>query len=229
MKIAMNYFIKIMFVLVCFFAVNTVSAKDEPAETTYDGLVLVKDSKADIAYMLPGADLSGYNKIMILEPNIAFKKNWQRDQNRARETGRVRDEDMERMISRGKDLFARVFIEVLVENDYPVVDTASADVLLVRPAIIDLDIANPDIQTASRSSTYSAGAGEARLFVELYDSVTLQILARASDKKASRANSLRWNMSRSSVSKTSDASKALRYWAELLVGALDNAKKNTVD
>ena len=229
MKANINICTKTMLVLFCFFAVNTVSAKDDPPETTLDGLVLVKDSKVDLAYALPGADLSVYSKVMILEPHIAFRKNWQRDQNRTRGTGRVRDKDMERMISRGKDLFGHVFIDVLEENGYPVVNAAGADVLLVRPAIINLDVTAPDIQTAGRTTSYSAGAGEATLFVELYDSVSLQILARATDRKVDRNTSLRWTMSRSSVSNKADATRALKHWAGLLVKALDNAKENGVD
>lgn len=229
MKANINIRTKTMLVLFCFFAVNIASAKDDPPETTLDGLVLVKKSKVDLAYALPGADLSVYSKVMILEPHIAFRKNWQRDQNRTRGTGRVRDKDMERMISRGKDLFEHVFIDVLEENGYPVVSAAGADVLLVRPAIIDLDVTAPDIQTAGRTTTYSASAGEATLFVELYDSVSLQILARATDRKADRNTSLRWTMSRSSVSNKADASRALKHWAGLLVKALDNAKETGVD
>lgn len=221
--------IKTMLVLVCFLAVNTVSAKDEPPETSHDGLVLVKDSKVDIAYALPGADLSGYSKVIVLEAHIAFIKNWQRDQNRSRISGRVSDKDMQRMISRGKDLFAHVFTDVLEENGYPVVNSAGADVLLIRPAIINLDVTVPDKQTAGRSYTWSASAGQATLYVELYDSVTGQILARASDRKVERNSDIRWTMARSSVSNTADATRALKYWAGLLVKALDNAKKNGGD
>jgi hypothetical protein len=225
MKFSVNLMTRTFLILVCFFSLNTVSAKDAPPETSHDGLVLVKDSEVDIAYALPGADLSGYAKVMILEPHIAFKKNWQREQNRSTRSGRISDKDMERMISRGKDLFSHVFIDVLEENDYPVVSEAGADVLLVRPAIIDLDVAAPDIKTAGRTINYSASAGEATLYVELYDSVSGQILARASDKKADRRSDLRWGMSRSSVTNTADATRALKYWAELLVDALNTAKK----
>ena len=226
MKINLNVLAKTLLVLVCVVSVNTVSAKkSKPPETSHDGLVLVKKSKVDIAYALPGADLSGYSKVMLLKPHIAFIKNWQRDQNRSTHTGRVSDKDMQRMISRGKDLFGHVFFDVLEENGYPVVSEAGADVLLVRPAIINLDVAAPDIRTAGRSTTYSASAGQATLYVELYDSVTGQILARATDRKVDRNNDIRWTMSRSSVSNQADATRALKYWAELLVKALDNAKK----
>jgi hypothetical protein len=228
MKININLLTRTLLILVCFFSVHTVAAKDTPPETSHDGLVLIKDSKVDIAYALPGADLSGYDKVMILEALIAFKKNWQRDYNRSTVQGRISDKDMERAISRGKDLFHHVFAEVLEENGYSVVNEAGADVLLVRPAIINLDVVAPDKQTAGRSRSYSASAGEATIYVELYDSVTSQILARASDRKGNRS-SVSWAMSRTSVSNTADFTRGLKYWAELLVDALNNAKKNAID
>ena len=122
-----------------------------------------------------------------------------------------------------------VFVDVLEENDYPVVTAAGADVLLVRPAIINLDVAAPDLRTAGRTTVYSASAGQATLYVELYDSVTAQILARATDRKADRNTGVRWAMPSSSVSNQADATKALKHWAGLLVKALDNAKENGVN
>jgi hypothetical protein len=116
----------------------------------------------------------------------------------------------------------------LEENGYSVVNEAGADVLLVRPAIINLDVVAPDVQKAGRSRSYSASAGEATIYVELYDSVTSQILARASDRKGNRS-SVSWAMSRTSVSNTADFTRGLKYWAELLVDALNNAKKNAID
>jgi hypothetical protein len=229
MKINIKLLTRTLLILVCFFSVHTVAAKDNPPETSHDGLVLIKDSKVDIAYALPGADLSGYDKVMILEALIAFKKNWQRDYNRSSTLGgRISDKDMERAISRGKDLFHHAFVDVLEERGFPVVNEAGADVLLVRPAIINLDVVAPDKQTAGRSRSYSASAGEATLYVELYDSVTSQILARASDRKSNR-NSVNWAMSRTSVSNTADFTRGLKYWAELLVDAMNNAKKNAID
>jgi len=227
MKIMMNFFAKTTLILICGFSMSVASAKEPLPEISHDGLVLVKDSQVDIAYVLPGADLGVYNKVMLVKPHIAFKKNWQRDQNQTRRGNeRVTDKDMERMISRGKDLFGYVFIDALEENGYPFVSEAGADVLLVYPAIINLDVTAPDVESSRHSSTYSANAGEATLYVELYDSVSGQILARVSDRKVDRNNDLMWSMSRRSSGGSAEATKAFKYWAELLVDALNNAKKS---
>ena len=202
--------------------------KEKPPETSHDGLELVQGSKVDIAYLLPDADMSGYSKVMLLEPYIAFKKNWKRDHNRA-SLNRVSDKDMARMIERGKDLFTHVFSDALEEGGYPVVHEVGEDVLLVRPAIINLDVTAPDVSTSARSRTYTASAGESTLFIELYDSVTGQILVRAFDRKVDRDTSMRWTMSRNRATNTQDATRALRHWAGQLVKALDRSKKNKME
>jgi len=68
----------------CVLFTGTILAKDpQPLpETSHDGLVLKRDSKAAIVYIDPEADFSQYNKVMILEAGVAFKKNWKRDHRR---------------------------------------------------------------------------------------------------------------------------------------------------
>jgi hypothetical protein len=208
------------------FSLATAFAEDQPPRVSHDGLVLVEDSKVDQAYVQPGADLSVYDKVMLAKPHIAFKKNWQRDQNRNRfGEWRVTDADMERIISRTKDHFGAVFFEVLEEHGYPVVSAAGADVLLVRPAIIDLDVTAPDVGAVPRSETYAARGADATLFMEMYDSVTGQILVRAVDKKQGRHNDLAWSIMRNESGNMAEARKAFRFWAELLADALDEARK----
>lgn len=60
---------------------------------------------------------------------------------------------------------------------------SSDDVLILHPAIIDLDITPPDIPVPGRSTTYVASAGAATLYLELYDSVSGEILARVVDRQ----------------------------------------------
>jgi hypothetical protein len=54
--------------------------KQELPEVTEDGLHRVHDSRAAIVYAKPGADLSGYRQIQLLDAYVAFRKNWERDQ-----------------------------------------------------------------------------------------------------------------------------------------------------
>jgi len=193
-------------------------AADEPPEVTHDGLVLVKDSKADVAYRLPDADFSVYHRVMILEPGVAFRKNWERDYNR-NAVRRVTDRDMERIKTGMAELFLEVFTEELDKGGYPVVEEPGDDVLLLKPAIINLDVTAPDLNSTGRNRSYVASAGSATLYIEIYDSVTGQILARAADfKEAQDWGTFQWA---TSTSNRREARLILRKWADMLVARLD--------
>jgi len=198
------------------------AADDDIPDVTHDGLQRVIDSKAAIAYIKPGADLSVYDRFMIVDCFVAFKKDWQKDYNRDQVSmsGRVTDRDMERMRNDMAELFREVFVEELTENDgYELVDAPAEGVLLIRPAIIDLEASAPDTRSAGRSYTFVDSAGAATLYIELYDSVTGEILARAVDRKADRSHgTMQWA---SQVSNRSDAKRILRTWAGWLRERMD--------
>ena len=196
-------------------------AQDVP-ETSHDGLVLVEGSRAQLVYTLPDADFSGYDSFYILEPGVAFRKNWRRDFNRNSSQRQVTEADMERIKLGMQELFLEVFTEELEDGGYSVVDDFGANVLILRPAIIDLDVTAPDIQSAGRSQSFATNAGSARLYVEFFDSVTGQILARAIDSQRARENpTFTWA---SSVSNRAEARRILRRWAGMLVDSLDEVR-----
>ena len=74
-------------------ASSMADAEKAEAGLSFDGLKRVENSKVAMAYIDPDADFSTYKRVKILEPNVAFRSNWRRDQNRRR-TGRVSVRDM---------------------------------------------------------------------------------------------------------------------------------------
>jgi Protein of unknown function (DUF3313) len=198
-------------------------AQDD-TDSSFDGLVQVEDSQADAAYVLPEADFSGYDSFIIIEPAVAFRKNWQRDFNRQSAQRRITDDDMERIMDGMKELFLEVFTDELEEAGYPIVQEPGDNVMILRPAIIDLDVAAPDIPSAGRTRSYTTSAGSAGLYIEFYDSVTAQILARVVDYKRARdTGTFQWS---SSVSNRAEARAVLRRWARMLVDRLDEIHGN---
>jgi len=202
--------------------INLWAADDDIPEFTHDGLQRVIDSKAAVAYVKPDADFSRYDRFMILDCYVSFKKDWQKDYNRDQSSlsSRVTDKDMERMRSDMAETFREVFVEELTENDgYELVDEPAVDVLLIRPAIIDLAASAPDTRSAGRSYTFVDSTGAATLFIELYDSVSGEILARAVDRKADRSHgTMQWA---NRASNRQDAKRILRTWAGWLRERLD--------
>ena len=156
---------------------------------------------------------------MILEPFVAFRSNWQRDQNRGR--GRnISARDMERIKADVASMFREVFTQNLQADDgFEVVDEADYDVLLIRPAIIDLDITAPDV-AVGRTRTFSASAGQATLYIELFDSVTGTIIGRAADAQAARSGggTMTWN---NRVMNSAEGRRMFSGWANQLRTFLD--------
>ncbi len=196
------------------------AAKQEPPEVTHDGLRLVPDTEVAAAWVKPGADFSGYQRVLILEVPVAFRKNWEREQRRG-SIHRVTSRDVERMKRDLAEQFREVFVEQLdTKGGYNVVDSADSDVLLLRPAIVDLDVTSPDLDQPGRSYNFASSAGAATLYLELYDSVSGEILARVLDRKAANypGNVMRWS---NKVTNRAEARKILAGWAGLLRQRLD--------
>lgn len=195
-----------------------VLAQDE--ESDWDGLVEIDSSNVASAFIDPAADFSVFQRVAILEPYVAFRSNWLRDQNRSRSRN-VRASDVERIKADVADLFLSVFTESLEAAGYDVVNYSDEDVLILRPAVIDLDITAPDVRSAGRSRTYTASAGAATLFLELFDSYTGDLVGRAIDRRATRSSggfAVRSNR----VTNRADARREFRSWANKLVEFLDS-------
>lgn len=214
----------ILAVVFAFATSSPVWAKKSLPAINDEGMELVKDSKLATVYADPGADLSIYNRIWLQDATVAFKKNWQRDQNRSNRF-KVRTEDMERIQEDVATLFREVFTKELLDGGYKMTEEIGDDVLLVKPAIVDLDVIAPDIQRAGRTLSYSESAGEMTLNLELFDSLTGDKIAKVTDRKRDfRRGYLEW---RTSVSNRADARRMMTSWAKALRSALDEARSAT--
>jgi uncharacterized protein DUF3313 len=198
----------------------SVVSKDAP-EISFDGLHLHPESKIALAYVKPNADFSVYEEFLMLDAYVAFKKNWQRDTKVAGR--RVSNKDMERIKAEAAELLHESFEKELDEvGGYRFVAEAGDKVMILRPALIDLEITAPDIPVAGRVTNYVASAGAATLFLELYDSVSGEILARLVDRRSMQDyGSARWA---NSVTNRADAARMFRRWATLLRQGMDEQR-----
>jgi len=189
------------------------------ADVSFDGLERIEGANVAMAYIDPDADFSVFKRVVILEPAVAFRSNWQRDQNRSRRRN-IRTADMERIQRDVAALFTAVFTERLEAGGFEVVDVAGDDVLALRPAIIDLDVSAPDIGTSGRSRTYTASTGAATLYIQLFDSVSGDILGRAADRQVARRAGGRVTWS-NRVTNTAEARRLFIRWGDQLVNFLN--------
>ena len=195
--------------------------KENLPEITEDGLHKVKDSKLALVYAEPGADLSQYKRIYMTDAYVAFKKNWQRTQNR-QSSNRVNSDQMESIKASVAKLFKEVMTETLEEGGYELVTEVGDDVLIIKPAIINLNITAPDVGSPGISRTFSESAGDMTLYLELYDSITGDLIAKALDQQYDRQTGyIQWQ---NRVTNTAAAKRIMKRWAKVMVDGLDEAR-----
>ena len=196
-------------------------ANEKRPEVTIEGLKLIEDSNLALVYAEPGVDWGQYSKIYLETPFIAFKKDWQRSQNRY-EPGKITVEDMSKIKIELSSLFTDVFATTLEEGGYELVNELGEDVLLVKPAIINLDVVAPANNSPGITRTYSETAGEMTLYMELYDSLSGDLIAKALDRKEDRRTGyFEWQ---SRVTNRAAANRILKVWANVLKEGLDDAR-----
>jgi hypothetical protein len=201
-------------------------AKEKLPEVDSNGLHLVHHSDLRVVYKLPGADLSRYDKVILIDPYVAFRKNWERDR---RETSvfMLNKNDIEQIKKRVGEEFTKAFTRELGKKGYPVVDkTASgADVLIVRPAIINLDVEAPDTMQAGMNTTVAASAGQMTLYVELYDSVSNQMIGKVMDPEADQGFGGQF-MAQNRVTNKQAEDRIVNRWADVLAEHLHHTVTN---
>ena len=187
----------------------------DPPAISYDGLRLVASAKNNHVYVKPAADFADYDKIILLDCQVSFKKNWQRDYNREQRstTRRVTEKDVARIKADVAQLFDEVFRgELATVKGYQVVTAPAENTLLVKPALVNLDVYAPDVMPPSRVRSYVEKAGEGTLNLEIYDAVSGAILARVVDRRETRDHGYFYWANR--VSNRADARQLLKKWAK---------------
>ncbi len=213
---------QIVVILTLTLSITAFANEGNPPEVTVDGLHRVKDTKMALVYAKPDVDLSQYNRIYLTEPQIAFTKNWLQTQNSI-PNQTVRREDMERIRTELAALFMEVFRQELQNNGgYVLVDGIADDVLIVHPAIVDLDVFSPDTPGTAGTRSAIPSVGTMTLYMELIDSVTGDMLVKAIDNKYDRTRTHIQAQNR--VRNEAAAREMLGDWANLLRLALDEAR-----
>jgi hypothetical protein len=201
----------------------TVASEPVPPEVTADGLELIEKTRHGEIYADRDVDWNTYDRILLDPATVSFRKNWQRDLERQQPL-RVRPEDIERIKTGLAELFNDVFTEELSKNGgYEIASAPGEDVLRITPRIVDLDAYAPDLSGAGRVDQYSESAGRMTLKLELYDSVTGDLIATASDRQEDPR--LGWMEWRTRASNRADAERMLERWAGTLRERLDAARR----
>jgi len=219
----MRNLIKLLAGISTMFLIGPLTADQEFPQVTEDGLHLERQSKHGVLYVKPGATLEPYSKIMLVDAYVAFQKDWQADFNRSRVgvAKLLTDQDMERIKNDVAGEFKKVFSQTLQDGGYEVVKEAAQDVMILRPAIINLEVAAPDTNTAGMNAVIVSSAGALTLYAELYDSVTNDKFAQILDRQVAGDRGFGYRANKTTNRQALD--RTLRGWADRLVKRLDEA------
>jgi hypothetical protein len=190
-----------------------------------DGLHLVPNTTVAAVYMKPGADLSQYDKIALLDTYVSFAKNWERDYNEeATFENQISDKDMQTIREKVASEFTKEMTKVLSTQDgRQFVTTGGSGVLILRPAIINLQITQPDLMTPGMEQTFVTSAGSMTLYLELLDGKTGDLIARVIDPEA--ADDAGMAQVANGVTNTADFDRIVQRWAQLLNSHLAQISK----
>lgn len=165
------------------------------------------DSKVEAAYVAADADFSRYDRVTGAEMGIFFPSNSQ-----------IPREDLDRI----RQIFRSAFLDEL--SGYTIVDQPGPGVMLVDASLIDLRTAlYNDIPNLRREVQPLANPGSLVFMMELKDSETGRVLARAADSSLNPAigsddiEGSEWDA----------VEGAARHWASLFRRFLDQNLANT--
>lgn len=190
------------------------------AELSFDGLHLVDNSQADLAWARPDFDISGYSKILPLSAGIEYRQVENHGSSATARAQRgpyfINDQAREQF----ETLVADVFDEELAKiKGFTIVAEPGPDVLVVRGGLLDVTSFVPP-EAAGGSVVYLNEVAHATLVLELRDSQTNTVLARSIDRRA--AEPIGGSFQRSnSATRPAEISRLIRFWATRLREGLE--------
>lgn len=207
----------------CAASTPTVDTTDE-SKVTFDGLYPVKGTRADEAWARPGADLSQYSKVMLHGVGVEYRPGGESGRTAmSRSRGgpyEVTAEQKAAFVS----IMAEEFLEELGKSEhFTIVSEPGPDVLLVRGALLDVVSYVPPEPIGARDAVYLTRVAEATLVLELRDSITEAIFARAIDRRAAE-DAIGFQES-TRINNAAEIRRLAKTWARMLRSRLDEFAK----
>jgi hypothetical protein len=181
---------------------------------TQDGLHRIDDTPFAGAWSKPGIDLRGYDKILLQPFGIQFRE--VKDPGFRRDAGDFPlDDEQKRKLE--ETIREALVAELAKSERFTLTDQPGPGVLAARGAFLDV-VSHVPPDPIGRGATFVRSLGEATLVVELRDSLTDELYARAVDRRAveppipTRSNA---------VNNRAEVRRAVRRWAAVLREQLD--------
>ena len=191
------------------------------AETTFDGLVRIDNSRFAGAWIDPDVDLTQYTKIIPGGAEFEFRNVQRTTASQARRSNErefwISDTSRQRLI----DTVSEVFREELERSEhFTVTEEPGPDTLIIVGALHDI-VSRVPPEDVGRSEVWLRSVGEATLIIQLHDSLSNEVIYRAVERRA--AESPGGQMVRANTATTwTEVRRWARRWAVRLREGLDS-------
>lgn len=180
------------------------------SQLTSDGLQHLDDSVMAQVWVKPGVDLGEYTHIVVSPVAVAFKEVTRHSQ------------DVFPIDERQKQTVLKIVPEVLTTElrkltSYELASEPGKHVLAMQGAVLDI-VSHIPPERSGRGGTFVRNLGEATLVIELRDSMTDEVVARAIERRAVSPAFLRRS---SVVTHSGEVRSAALRWASDLRRQLD--------
>jgi hypothetical protein len=187
-------------------------------EMSFDGLTRVDNSLMDYAWVKQGLSIKNYHKILPVSAGIEYRavKPVSRLSAKYGSTNEFPlDEDQKTRIAKTiSDVFETELVKM---ENFTVTDKPAPDTLLIIGSLIDV-VSNVPPEPMGRTKIYLTHLGAATLVIEIRDSQSGEILARAIDSRTIDARTLGLS---NVVTNTNELRIFARHWASLIRKRLD--------
>jgi hypothetical protein len=192
------------------------------AEVTHDGLTRVDRAVMDMAWVKADLDLSVYTKLMLVGVEMQFRAadsdgKYYRPGRGSANSFAISEE--------GKSMLREVMGEAIREElakseRYELTNEPGPGTLVLIGTLVDVISKTPPDDAPGRYDVYLSSVGEATLVVELRDSLTNEVLARAADRRAAETSG--YAVPATPVTAWNEVRRLGRSWATLLRKRLDD-------
>jgi hypothetical protein len=186
-------------------------------ETSFDGLLRLKNPRFGAVWIAPDLDLSGYNKILLEGAGIEFRDVTNRGSRLSGGEFPLSESAKQRL----QDIMADAFRSSLARSSqFELTEEPGPDVLTIWGGLYDVVSFVPPTP-AGRGDIWLRSVGEATLVIELRDSRSNATLVRILDRRA--AEQTGGAVTVSTVATTAEVRLLANRWARLFRQRLDQA------
>ncbi|MGL4541933.1 MAG: DUF3313 family protein, partial [Polymorphobacter sp.] len=178
--------------------------------------------KLSAVYLAPGTNLAKYGRYALVDAFVEFKKGYMDEQNEEMPFS-VSKQWMDQTTTELAVEFKKQFTKVMSDKGgFQQSTMTGPDVMILRPAIVNLDITAPDTMQPGVNS-FVASPGSMTLYLEVYDSMTNKLVARIYDAESGAGDGgMSWS---SGVGNLQAADFIIDKWANTIRRGLENARK----